>query len=143
MEPVGDADDLVVGYLLLQPAVANGAAADDDFQDAPVLHGDPFAEAPAFAEGVEPADHASGIASKFVGFLFELIQFLDHRHRQDNGVVGEGFNTGVVVQQNIRIQNKGFITHGCRSHSFQGQSLIGSYSCVEGMTWQARRNEEG
>ena len=63
------------------------------------------------AQLVEPADDLPGVASELVGIFLELIELLDHRHRNDDVVVVERFDALRAVQQNIGIQHKGFHCH--------------------------------
>jgi len=58
-------------------------------------------------QAVEAADHRPGVAAEFVGVLLELVQLLDHRHRDHDIVIPEGFHALAAVEQHIGIQDKG------------------------------------
>ena len=77
-----------------------------------VIQADPGEEAAFFPELVQFADHMAGVSAKFILIAFELIQFFQNGHGDDDFVVGKGFEGGGTVEKHIGVEDKDlFVVH--------------------------------
>ena len=65
-----------------------------------------------FPELIQFPDHMAGISAQFILIPFELIQFFQNSHGDDNFVVGKGFEGGGTVEKHIGVEDKDlFVVH--------------------------------
>ena len=107
----GDGKDAVVGDVRSMQVPPALLLLDGDPDRAAVRGAHARAQAALAAQTVEGADHLAGVAAEFVVVLLELVQLLDHRHRQDHGVVVEAGDGVAVVEEDVGVEDEEFAGH--------------------------------
>ncbi len=107
----GGGNDAVVRDVEVDAGAAALLPLHGDQHRAAVRGGHAPAQAALAAQTVQGADHPAGVAAEFVVVLLELVQLLDHRHRQDHGVVGEAGDGVAVVQEHVGVEDEEFAGH--------------------------------